>query len=308
MTQIRAIWRAAVHGLLAATTFVAMQAQAQSAGGLYYSSPYGGGSYYSGSYGSNYYGGSYYGGGYGGGGYVGGGYTPPIPAPYTPPPPIATLSWSQGAAGAYKLGRVTGTYEEAAVTTTVTSAGGRTTTFRQPIVGLEPFNLSFTGSPGTERPNGAMFRDTITWQMLDVDANTDVNAEGGSFSLSDMKLQQLADGSFRIQGTVGGQSLAGTEVAPAEITAFTVAASQVSWTGHTTTLGALVMTPTMLAHMATGLGLDAEGLQYSTFQRASTNIGSLSITGQVPEPGTWAMWALGLVGLGHVAGRRRRHP
>lgn len=266
----------AAHAVLAITALVAMQAQAQTSTQRYTSPP-----------GSGYY------------------DALVLYNPYTAPPPVtATLAWNRTTTSFFRLGKVTGTYRDREVTGTETWTHGKTVTFKQPVLDLDPVMVSFTGTPFSRRPSGAAFSDTVTWEMLDADYNAGLGFGGGTFSLSGMKLEPLTDGSYRIVGTVSGLSLAGTRVAPTEITAFTVAASQVSASGEATTWGQLVMTTAMLEHLSTALGQIPGVEQTPIFQ--ATSMGSLRIAVQVPEAGTWAMWALGLTGMVVTRGLRRR--
>ncbi len=280
MHPIRAIWRAATHGVLATTALLAVHglAQAQTYGG--------------------YPGGSYYGGGYGG-------YTPTPVVPTPPPPPAASLVLSKRASSNYQLGQYTGSLNQNVTIQTVT-VNGKTTSYKQYGMSLTPTDVAFTGNLGSERPNGGGFRETLTWSMLDPTAIDNLEAKGGTFQMSDIRWQQRADGGYSITGTVSGESLDQVNLlAPTRIEAFSVQPANVSSSLHTTTLGGLAMTTSMFDSMALVLGLDESGLGYASLLSSSTDFGTLTVTGQIPEPGTWAMWALGLMGM---AGLHRRNP
>jgi hypothetical protein len=158
-----------------------------------------------------------------------------------------------------------------------------------------------------------------------------VSADGGNAQVGNLDVQFAADGSATIYGSITGTSLAGVSPATAvnyNGALFTVKAADVigtkTFSGANgisyTTLNNLSITTAGFDALATVFGLDSAGLGYTSLQSAAANFGSLTsvIKGPVlqdgiygppsilPEPSTYALMGLGLVGLGLVARRRAK--
>jgi hypothetical protein len=154
-----------------------------------------------------------------------------------------------------------------------------------------------------------------------------VSADGGKAQVGNLDVQFAADGSATIYGSIIGTSLAGVSPATAvnyNGALFTVKAADVIGTktfsgaygNFYTTLNNLSITSAGFDALATVFGLDTAGLGYTSLQSAAANFGSLTSVIKMPlmdgppsilpEPSTYALMGLGLVGIGLVARRRAK--
>jgi hypothetical protein len=204
------------------------------------------------------------------------------------------------------------------VTGSITNATtGKVTTFPTYNIGAPITGLTYDNTTG--KVQQVLSTGGATQNMLQNDA---ITAGGGSAQVGNLDVRFQADGSVQIFGTISGTST-GYTTGTANVVnysglLFNVTAANVSGVTtfsnvagtYNTTLKGLALTSAGFTALANVFELDPAGLGYSSLSSATADFGTLNssiiVKAAVPEPSTYALMGVGLIGLSLVARRRAK--